>query len=103
MLSLFKPANSFLQLLIVAYLQTTHLCVILLQGTLLMQEKQDAEYKKEYQAIKTLQTQKILLPLLYAEISTVRCDVRAGVDDLFRRNTAVVIVDFCKNHSGLGK
>ena len=54
MLSLFKPANSFLQLLIVAYLQTTHLCVILLQSALLMQEKQDAEYKKEYQAIKTL-------------------------------------------------
>ena len=81
MLSLFKPANSFLQLLIVAYLQTTHLYVILLQGALLMQEKQDAEYKKEYQAIKTLQTQKILLPFLHAEVPQVRSDVRSGVDE----------------------
>jgi hypothetical protein len=94
MLSLFKPENSFLQLLIVAYLQTTHLCVILLQGTLLTQEKQDAEYKKEYQAIKTLQTQKILFPFLYAESSPVRGDVRTGVDDLFRSNLAVEPVDF---------
>ena len=94
MLSLFKPANSFLQLLIVAYLQTTHLCVILLQSALLMQEKQDAEYKKEYQAIKTLQTQKILLPFLHAEVPTVRCDVRTGVDDLFRSNLAIGSVAF---------
>ena len=77
----FFRSFSFLQLLIVAYLQTTHLCVILLQGTLLMQEKQDAEYKKDYQAIKILQTQKILLSVLYAEITAVRRDVRAGVDE----------------------
>ena len=33
-----------------------------------------------------------LLPLLYAEVSTVRSDVRTGVDDLFRSNTALCIV-----------
>ena len=48
----------------------------------------------EKQIIETLQTQKILLPFLYAEIPPVRSDVRAGVDDLFRSNLAVGSVAF---------
>ena len=48
----------------------------------------------EKQTIETLQTQKILLPVLYAEITPVRRDVRAGVDDLFRSNLAVGSVAF---------
>ena len=44
--------------------------------------------------LKHYKRKKILLPLLHAEISTVRGDVRAGVDDLFRRNIAVELVDF---------
>jgi hypothetical protein len=48
----------------------------------------------EKQTIETLYAEKVFLPFLYAEVPPLRCDVRAGVDDLFRRNTAVVSVAF---------
>ena len=46
----------------------------------------------EKQSLETLQTQKVLLPFLYAEVPTVRCDVRAGLDDDGYRRFAVRIV-----------
>ena len=46
----------------------------------------------EKQNLETLQTQKILLPLLYAEVSPLWCDVRAGLDDDGYRRFAIRIV-----------
>ena len=46
----------------------------------------------EKQSLETLQTQKILLPLLYAEVSPLWCDVRAGLDDDGYRRFAIRIV-----------
>ena len=56
----------------------------------------------EKQNLETLQTQKILLPFLYAEVPAVRRDVRTGVDDLLWCDFADIAVDFFQNHTGLG-
>ena len=59
-------------------------------------------YYHEKTPIETLQAEKVLLPFLYAEITPVRGDVRAGVDDLLWCDFADIAVDFFQNHTGLG-
>ena len=56
----------------------------------------------EKQTFKTLQTQKIFLQLLYAEVPAVRSDIRSGMDDLLWCDFADIAVDFFQNHTGLG-